>query len=283
MSEKSKIKSWPEESGCLECGTREKPPFAKGLCATCYRRLWKESRTIEATSQPKEESSSLDEFPDSRPSSPLDPDNLEPEPIKDPSLIDRAKNLFHGKPSQPEITFQTKEKRPKGSGRRTSAAEFLADGYYMLGGLVRENPNHQPLGKMLQWQSGTSGQLLDDALSGTIIDKFAVQKLVKTKGRLDVLGAVIGPPAIVFMIEKYPQRAPELLRMLERTLRSALPQMAGAIIKVRDREAKNAAAVAALFPEEAAAGIDPIEKLMQELFGDYFQFTENSSEENNQQ
>jgi len=106
-----------------------------------------------------------------------------------------------------------------------------------------------------------------------------LQKAVKARGRFDVLGAVLMPPAIVFAIETNPERAPYLLPVLESALRNALPHMVKPIQKARRREADQAEAIRELFPD-APEGHDPIKSLIAEIFGEW---TYTHSEENNQQ
>lgn len=146
----------------------------------------------------------------------------------------------------------TKEKAPRvaGTGKRQSAAELLADGWGGLGTLLTQNPRHAPTGRMLQFQAPVAGEMLDEAARGSLVDKVVLQKVVKAKGRFDLLGAVFMPPAIVFAIERNPERSNVLIPMLRSSIRSALPLMVPAIKKVNARAAAMEEAAEELFNDD---------------------------------
>ncbi len=186
------------------------------------------------------------------------------------------KDNFAGVKTAP---MKTKELKPGGgSTKRVSAADSLGDLWAGVGGLLTRLPNHAPSGRLLQFQSQAAGEILDEALKGTFVDKMLLQKGVKLRGRFDVLGAVLMPPAIVFAIETNPERAPYLIPLLESSLRNALPHMVAPIKKARKREADQAEAIRELFPD-APEGSDPIRELISEIFGNWQVPTPNEEEE----
>jgi hypothetical protein len=130
-----------------------------------------------------------------------------------------------------------------------SAADTIADGWAAVGaGDPIRDPC--PLGRCLQWQAPVAGEMLDEAVAGTFIDKMALQKIVRGRGRFDTLASVLGPPAIVFAIERNPAQAEVLLPMLAASIRSSLPHMVPAIKKARAKEEKMAQAAAELFADD---------------------------------
>lgn len=164
----------------------------------------------------------------------------------------------------------SREKRPKASGkagRRVSAADTLGDVWSGVGALAIRT-GHAPLGRCLQFQSQVSGEILDDALKGTVIDKVALQPIAKGRGRFDALGAVLGPPMIVFAIERNPAQIDVLMPMLKSSIRSSLPLMVPAIKRVQEKEAKAAEAAAELFPD-LPPGADPVDAIIEMMFSDW--------------
>ena len=188
-----------------------------------------------------------------------------------PSKPRGLKGLF-AKKAKPEAAPQpsTREKRPKvtkAAGRRTSGADTLSD-IWSAGGSLLMRSGHVPTGRMLQFQSAVAGEMLDEAVKGSIVDKVAIQPIVKARGRFDLLGAVLGPPMIVFAIERNPERAPMLMPALKSSIRSSLPLMVPAIKKVQEKERKAAEAAAELFPD-LPPGEDPVDAIIASLFDNW--------------
>jgi hypothetical protein len=163
----------------------------------------------------------------------------------------------------------TREKRPAArSGRRVSAAETISDGWAALGGLAIRTGTHAPLGRCLQWQAPMAGEMLDDVVAGTIVDKVALQKVAKGRHKFDVLGAVLGPPLLVLAIERNPQNAQALMPLLASSIRHSLPHMVPAIKKAKAKEAKIAEATAELFADDPTfrEGDDPVAYILGMMF-----------------
>jgi hypothetical protein len=165
----------------------------------------------------------------------------------------------------------SREKRPGGRGsRRESAADTISDGWSVLGG-VAERTGHLPLGRCLQWQAPVAGEMIDDAIKGSIVDKVALQRIVRGRARFDLLGAVLGPPLLVFAIEQNPERAQSLMPLLASSIRHSLPLMVPAIKKMQKREAEVAEATALLFEDDPdyIPGTDPVQHILQMMFAGY--------------
>lgn len=179
------------------------------------------------------------------------------------------RGLFAKKEPKQEAppAFSTKERRPKQTklGRRVSSAETLGDLQSGMGGLLIRTGQHRPLGTWLQFSSAVNGEILDDAVKGTAIDRFILQPVAKGRGRFDALGAVFGPPAIIWAIERDPSKADALLPLLKSAIRNALPLMAPAIKKVQKREAEVLAAAEEL-GFDVANGEDPADAIIAMLF-----------------
>jgi hypothetical protein len=163
----------------------------------------------------------------------------------------------------PPRNGEKRPKQPKGYGRggRQSAAETFADAWGW-GGNQMQRMGHVPTGRMVRFQSPVAGELLDDLVKGTMVDKVVVQRLVAGRSKLDLLYAIAGPPAYTWQIEKAmaagrPDLANHLMEGLKGCIRDTLPVMLPAMKKVRDRERKTNAAFTELFDEDdlAAMGI----------------------------
>jgi len=164
---------------------------------------------------------------------------------------------------------ETKEQRPKGPHRgRLSTAPTIEDGWTALGGLAQRSRGHAPLGRYLQWQAPAAGEMLDDAVKGTMVDRRILQPVVKARGRLDLVVAVMGPPAVILAIEQNPARAPALVPLLRTAIRSSLPTMLPAMKKAQAREAKVDDAVREMFPD-LPPDVDPVDLVISQLFEGY--------------
>jgi len=186
-------------------------------------------------------------------------------------LFDRFKKKKPAADGASKAAPTTKERRPKAQtrpGRRVSAADTLGDVWSGIGSLAIRSGTHVPLGRCLQFQAPVAGEMLDEAARGSIIDKMLLQPVVKTRGRFDLLGAVLGPPLIVLAIERNPAKAEALMPMLRSSIRASLPLMVPAIKKVQEKERKAAEAAAELFPD-LAPGEDPVDAIIAMMFSDW--------------
>lgn len=163
-------------------------------------------------------------------------------------MRDRARS----RKDSPRETAEAAPRRGRPAGkRRTTAADLFTDIVGMGGGqLVRLG--HVPTGRMVTFQAPVTGELLDDLVAGTALDRVLVQRLVGAKGTLDLLVAVAGPPALTWQLEKalaLPEltveqvqrkeaRIGQLEAALKGVIRESLPTILPAAKRVRTREAK---------------------------------------------
>lgn len=277
-----------EGESCVICGTTTGKTLGRGACSACYQ---KERRKHLKENAVESEQVSPPEFPvitdeeftedfeteESVPGLVSDPstylEQTSENPFPNESLTDKAKNflgLGAGKPKVTKPLFQTNEVSPAlKNKKRESASGIIADSFNGIGGFISRNPRHRPSGILLQWQSDAAGEILDEAVKDTFIDRLLLQKAVKGKGKFDQVGAILIPPAIVFAIEMNPNRLPQLLPLLESSLRNSLPQMAKGIKKARKKKEDQEKAIAELFPE-LPEGQDPIQTLMEEMFAGWY-------------
>jgi hypothetical protein len=154
----------------------------------------------------------------------------------------------YGRPTSVVVTKEKAPKQPRG--KRQSGAETISDAWAGIGSLAVRNPAHIPLGRYMQFQAPVAGEMLDEAVSGTVVDKVVVQPIVRARGKFDLMAAVFGPPALIVAIERNPERAELLMPMLRSSIRNALPLMVPAIKRVAAKEAKAIQAADDLFDDD---------------------------------
>ena len=174
----------------------------------------------------------------------------------------RRRGFFGRKPKpSTDAPKPTKERTPKpkvSRGARLSTAGTLADLWGFAGGSLAKS-GHVPTGRMVAWQGPAAGELLDDVVAGTPVDRMFLQRIVGARGKLDVLFAVLGPPILTFRLEQAyasgDADAVQMIRpMLESAVKNAIPTMLPAMRKARRKEAAAQAALAELLePDELDA------------------------------
>ena len=228
------------------------------------------SSVVQDTLNPDGEAESTTSPGERRPGGPGSSSSPQGGPQGEPKrgLFDRLKRkdkaAAEDTPKPPKRTKQAGAR----VGRRASAADTLADVWSGVGSLAIRSGQHAPLGRCLQFQAPVAGEMLDEAVKGSFIDKLVLQPVVKGRGRFDLLGAVLGPPLIVLAIERNPEQIDALMPMLRSSVRASLPLMVPAIKKVQEKERRAAEAAAELFPD-LAPGEDPVDGIIAMMFADW--------------
>ena len=210
------------------------------------------------------------------------PDPATDLPPERPTTTDRLKGLFGlGPKSEPtEPLAPTTERRPgRGRSSRVSVAELLSQGWASLGGLADRTPSTTrladgttPAGNCLRFQAPMAGEILDDTLKGTVIDRRVLQPVSRSVGKIDVVISMAAPPAIVYGIQAHPERAPALVPLLYAAISRSLPQYVEAMKKVNRKMEQRAAAAADLFIEGMPEGADPVQFIIDQMFGGMIRF-----------
>lgn len=259
--------------GCRSCGQTRTDHRGQGLCARCYRDEKIRNAALDGTLVEFEfppivksvETDSSEEWTSGErpPGSFSPPSESVTAPIAEPkSLFAR---ILGPKEERPKVTVPpTRETRPKGSSRRVSTADSLTDLWSALGGAA-QRIGRAPLGRYLQWQSPAAGQMIDEALAGTFVDRKLLQPAVKARGRIDLLAAIVGPPAIILQIERNPASAAMMIPILKSSIRRSLPTMLPAMKKAQAKEEKLDEAVREMFPD-IPAGVDPVDMVIEQMF-----------------
>ena len=165
-----------------------------------------------------------------------------------------------------------KKPRPRG-GKRISAAEYIGDGWAALG--ARMMVADAPVGRVLMFQAPVAGDVLDDALAGTVLDRVA-QPILKKWEQTSEAGALVMVPLTVAMIERRPEMRPVLVPILRSTMMPMLVAMAKGARRAKKRQAEQVEAMEELadfFPPEVmaemkASGKSPVDMMIEMIFAD---------------
>lgn len=289
-------------NGCRSCGQTKSKHVGLGLCHTCYRNAeineaarngtLAEFSTVGNIDSPTETRTTVlagddyDDYAGVGDDQPSDdqtvtftsPGERRPgssttapvgEPVSDVSPGSKFGGGFFKRKTKPQTTFTqpTREKSPKVTGRRSSTSGTIEDIWGAVGG-VAQRAGYVPLGRYMAWQAPAAGELLDQAVAGTAIDRKFLQPAVKARGRLDVVGAIMGPPAIIIAIQRNPARAEILIPALKSAIRGSLPTLLPAMKKAQAREEKVNQAIRDYLPEgmEIPEGVDPVDIVIGQLF-----------------
>jgi hypothetical protein len=138
--------------------------------------------------------------------------------------------------------------------KRESLATLAA---FAWGGMAQaaSRAGRVPTSRMLTLQAPVAGMLLDDAVRGTLVDKV-LQPFARTGKRGEALFALVGPPILVEMIMRHPERQATLIPLLAAALEQ-YADLAGPKLAAAKRKAEKRA---------QELGADGIEELIQFLF-----------------
>lgn len=211
--------------------------------------------------------------------------------LTDPAAASRPRGGLFGrlrrnrpKSGEPRpATKETKPKRSRSTGRRTSAVDDFSDVAMWAGDYFSQRSGYRATGHAISMNASVSAYMLDDAVKNTIVDRLAVQPVVRNRERVEKAMVVVEIPLIVNAIERgllmpgqTREGADEIMRRwgprLRRAVQRALPLMVPAIRKVRQREAELAEAARELYPDlPQIEGEDAIDAIMRELLAPLFE------------
>lgn len=156
--------------------------------------------------------------------------------------------------------------------RRLKADDILTLAASGVGSLIGTFAS-APTGMAIKLEAPLVGPELDALAAGTIVDKMALQPLMKSKGKFEKVAPLVMLPALVFALDKNPAMLPQLYPMLRLTVSQMLPPLVeGMRRQAAEAEKMKAAAqeLASLDPEFAKlfgeTDIDPIDALINAIF-----------------
>lgn len=144
---------------------------------------------------------------------------------------------------------QAKERKPKRSTGRRKDASGIFGLPFEFGSEVTRQIGLPATSRMLAAEAPWAGYVLDDAISGTMVDRLFVQPIAKVQDRVGMITSVVGPPGLVFQMETHPERIPMLLPALAWSLREAAPYIAQGLKKKRKADEAAAEAMRDLYPD----------------------------------
>jgi hypothetical protein len=163
------------------------------------------------------------------PLGPVDPNTIEQAPrvAVDRTPVQRAKGLLSR--SRPKATAK------KRSHPRVSTENILSAFWSGLAFAVK--PISLPTAKALMSEAPVAGMILDERLRGTFPDKL-LQPLARMEDQGKAFGALLAPPMLTFLIDKFPQRTPYLLPLLRKSLMWHIEVVGPKMEEMAEREAE---------------------------------------------
>lgn len=146
-----------------------------------------------------------------------------------PALRER----FRRKPR--EKARDTGEVTPGGRAKRRASLEPIATFVWGLGIRAMAGNGYVGTARAMTIESLIVGNLADDNLKGTIVDK-ALQPVARAAEQGTAFAAVIILPGAVHMIERNPAMAPAMAPVIEMCIDEMLPELAKAIVRAKKKE-----------------------------------------------
>lgn len=167
----------------------------------------------------------------------------------------------------------TKPIKPRIHHPRVNTAGFFTEAWTGVGNLVVRSD--VPVGRVLLFQAPCVGDIIDEEISGTAADKL-IQPVVRWWEKGSTIGALVGVPIVVAMIERQPERQALLVPMLRSMMGPMLVQMAKGAKKAKKRQEAEMAAIEDLddfLPPEMVAEMkrtnkSPADFLIEMIFAD---------------
>lgn len=203
------------------------------------------------------------------------PPTLETKPGRSSSSTEKTtstiRGIFSRKPK--EAAPRTGERKPRISFRRQSTAPLFEFVWGQAGQGLMMTGADVPVGRVLTLQAPMVGDVLDEAIKGTVIDR-AIQPFVRQGDRAKLLAAVVLPPLCVGIIERNPEMADTLAPVLRAVMMPMLVELAASLKKAKAKEEKMVEALADLgdlFPQELIAeakarGQSPVDLIIESFF-----------------
>lgn len=147
--------------------------------------------------------------------------------------------------------------RRSGGPRKRESLSML--GQFAWGGLAQAaaRSGRIPTSRMLQLQAPIAGTLIDEGVRGTLVDRV-LQPFARGGKRGETLFALVGPPLLVDLISRHPERQDVLVPLLAAALES-YAEIAGPKLAAAKRRAEKRA-------EEI--GANDIQELIAWIFAD---------------
>lgn len=152
--------------------------------------------------------------------------------------------------------------RSRGPKRRVSLETVCARGWSLLAAAAAQT-GRGPTARVLAMQAPVAGVILEESLKGTVADRI-LQPLARASQTGSKVGALLGPPVLVSLLDRKPELAPQVLPLLHLTLREWV-MVAGPAMKAQEK--RQAKAMEALGLDEGESLDAMIEGMIEAIFG----------------
>lgn len=166
----------------------------------------------------------------------------------------------NGEKKSPGPRQTAAERKPRT--RRVSTEAIWTTAWTGAGVALCRSGADIPVGNCLQFQAPIVGDILDEAVAGTVLDKV-LQPIAGGGERLKKVSSVLAMPVLVAVLERNPGMAPVLEPVLRQTIREHLVNMAP-VIKARQKAEENYRK--ALTELGMDSGDDPVEAVISAIF-----------------
>jgi hypothetical protein len=153
-----------------------------------------------------------------------------------------------------------------GRPRKSSRTSFAAGGSLIWMGLsqVAASTGNTPVSRALQLQSGIAGEVLDNAVAGSKLDRL-VQPFIGETDRFKDVGMLLAFPALVLACQHNPDN-PMTASLLEMVVRQNLHQLAEGVRKAKLEDRKLADTVETLTGVGMELGDNPVHTILSMIF-----------------
>ena len=189
----------------------------------------------------------------------------EPEPDKPteetrPATPRRRRWRLFGGDDTEKPKPQPKVEKPVRRGRRKSLEPLLGPAWGGIGAALIHTRMDVPVGRAMVYQGPAAGMVLDDALSGTLLDHL-LQPVVRRMDSTKAVGSLLGLPLLVAVIERQPQAAQPLMPVLRSAMVESLVLGAESLKKQKAHEEKVLRTM-----EDLGISIDDVDGMIRSLF-----------------
>ena len=148
---------------------------------------------------------------------------------------------------------QRKPRIPARSGKRHDCSGLLGPLWAQLARFVPSVPAQ----RAMVWQAPGAGRVLDNALAGSVVDKWVLQKVSGVESKYKPAVDLVTLPAALIMVEKQPALFPVLRPILASTIKANLEAALDAAAAEKADEDKLRAKAEAAGLEWEAEEVDP--------------------------
>lgn len=239
-------------------------------------RAWCREQGIEVPPRGKLNPSFHEQWREAHTGEDLDEQLVDEQPVDDEDSDERAPVLQLVGDEQPAEERPPRSPRPprfslfkraavasraRGPKRRVSLESTCATGWSILSAVAAQ-AGQGPTSRVLGMQAPVAGVILEESLKGTMADRI-LQPLARATQTGSKVGALLGPPVLVTLLDRKPDLAPQVLPVLRLALKQWV-LVAGPAMRAQER--KQAKAMEALGLDGQDSLDQMIEAMVEAIF-----------------